>query len=54
MDFDIEKSALQIMKSGKRQLTKGIELLSQGRIKFLEEKENSLYLQYWKQIPLNK
>ena len=27
MEFDMEKCAMLIMKSGKRQLTKGIELL---------------------------
>ena len=42
--FGIEKYAMLIMKSGKRHLTPGIELLNQGKIKTLEEKETNKYL----------
>ena len=39
MEFAIEKCAVLIMKSGKRQFTEGIELPNQGKIRTLGEKE---------------
>ena len=42
--FGIEKRAMFIMKSRKRQITEGIELLNQERIRTLGEKENYMYL----------
>ena len=43
MEFVIEKCAILITKSGKRQITEGIELLNQERIKTLGEMENYKY-----------
>ena len=43
MEFGIEKCAMLIMKSGKRQITEGIELLSQKSIRTLREKETYEY-----------
>ena len=40
MEFGIEKCAMLIMKNGKRQITVGIELSNQERIRTLGEKEN--------------
>ena len=39
MEFDIEKCAMLVMKSGKRHLTDGMELPSQDKIRTLGEKE---------------
>ena len=39
MEFSIEKRSMLIMRSGKRQMTKGIELLNQEEIRTFEEKE---------------
>ena len=39
MEFGREKCAMQIMKSRKRQMTEGIELPNQGKIRMLGEKE---------------
>ena len=39
MEFDIEKCAMPIMRSGKQQMTKGMELPNQERIRTLGEKE---------------
>ena len=44
MEFDIEKCAMLIMKSGKRQITEGIELPNQERTRTLVEKETYKYL----------
>ena len=41
MEFGIEKCAMLIMKSGKRQLTDGMELPNKDKIKTLETKLNS-------------
>ena len=41
--FVIEKCAMLIMKKGKRETTKGIELSTQKSIRKLEEKENYKY-----------
>ena len=38
MEFGIEKCSMLIMRSGKRQITEGIELLNQERIRTLREK----------------
>ena len=38
-EFDIEKRALLVMKSGKRHLTEGIELQNQDKIRTLAENE---------------
>ena len=39
MEFGREKCTMLIMKSGERQITEGIELPNQERIKILEEKK---------------
>ena len=44
MEFGIEKCTILIMKSGKREKTKGIELPNQEIIRTLGEKENYIYL----------
>ena len=44
MDFGIEKCDMLIMTCGKRQITEGIELPNQERIRTLGEKENYKYL----------
>ena len=43
-EFGIEKCAILIMKSGKRQMTEGIELRNQEKIRMLEEKVSYKYL----------
>ena len=40
MEFFIEKYAMQIMRSVKRQMTEGIELTNQGKIRTFREKGN--------------
>ena len=44
MEFGIKKSAMQKLKSGKRQITEGIELLHQEKIRSLRENKNYKYL----------
>ena len=44
MEFDIEKCAMLVMKSGKRHLTDGMELPNQDKIRTLGEKETYKYL----------
>ena len=44
MEFDIEKYAILVMKSGKWHLTEGIELPNQDKIRTLEEKKTYKYL----------
>ena len=44
MEFGIEKCAMLIMKSGKRQITEGTELPNQERNRTLGEKEDYKYL----------
>ena len=44
MEFGKEKCAMLIMKSGKRQMTKEIELQNQEKIRTLGEKETYKYL----------
>ena len=44
MEFDMEKCAMQVMKSGKRHLTDRMELPNQDKIRTLEEKETYKYL----------
>ena len=44
MEFGIEKCAMLVMKSGKRHLTDGIELLNKDKIKSLAENETYKYL----------
>ena len=44
MAFSIEKCAILIMKSGKQQMTEGIELPNQEKIRTLGEKETYKYL----------
>ena len=39
IEFDIEKCAMLVMNSGKRQLTDGMELPSKDKIKTLAENE---------------
>ena len=43
VDFSIEKCAMLAMKSGKRQLTDGMELPNQDKIKTLAENETYNY-----------
>ena len=44
MEFGIEKCAMVVMKSGKWQLTDGMELPNQDKIKALTENETYKYL----------
>ena len=44
IEFDIEKSAMLVMKSGKRHMTDRIEQLNHDRIRTLKEKETYKYL----------
>ena len=44
MEFGIEKCAVQVMKSGKRHLTEGMELANQDKIRTIGEKEPYKYL----------
>ena len=44
MEFGIEKCAMLVMKSGKRQLTDGMELPNQDKIKTLAKNETYKYL----------
>ena len=44
MEFGMEKYAMLIMKSGKQQMTEGIELPNQRKIRTLGEKETYKYL----------
>ena len=44
MEFGFEKCALLVMKSGKRNLTDGIELPNQDKIRILAENETYKYL----------
>ena len=44
MEFGLEESAMLVMKSGKRHLTDGMELLNQGKIRTLVENETYKYL----------
>ena len=44
MEFGIEKSAMLVMKSGKRQLTDGMELPNKDKIKMPAENETYKYL----------
>ena len=44
MEFGIEKGAMLVMKSGKRQLTDGMELPNKDKIKTLAENETYKYL----------
>ena len=44
MEFGIEKCAMLVMKSGKRLLTDGMELLNKDKIKTLAENETYKYL----------
>ena len=43
MEFGLEKCALLIMKSGKPQMTEGMELPNQEKIRRLGEKETYMY-----------
>ena len=45
MEFEIEKCAMPVMKSGKRHLIDGIELPNQDKIKTLAENETYKYLE---------
>ena len=48
MEFDIEKCARPVMKSDKRYLTDGMELLNKDKIRTLGEKETYKYLEILK------
>ena len=45
MDFGIEKCAMLVIKSGKRYVTDGMELLNQDKIRMRGEKETYKYLE---------
>ena len=45
MEFGIEKCTMLIMRSRKRQISEGIELPNQDRIRMLGEKETYKYLE---------
>ena len=45
MEFDIEKCAMLIMKSGKRQMTKGTERPNQDKIRTPRKQETYKYLE---------
>ena len=45
MEFGIEKCAMLVMKSGKRYMTKGVQLPNQAVIRMLGEKETYKYLE---------
>ena len=44
MEFGLEKCDMLVMKSGKRRITDGMELLNQDKIRTLGEKETYKYL----------
>ena len=44
MEFDIEKCAMQVIKSGKWHLTDGMELPNENKIRTLGENETYKYL----------
>ena len=50
MEFGIEKCAMFIMKSGKREVAEGMKNAVGG----LETKKTKITLEYWKQISANK
>ena len=54
MEFGIEKYAMLIIKSRKRQITERIKLPNPEGIRTLGEKENYEYLEYWKWKLTNK
>ena len=43
MEFGIEKCAMLVMKSGKRHMTDGMELLNHDKIRTLRENETYKY-----------
>ena len=45
---------MQIMKSGKRRMTEGMELLNQEEITPFREKESKNTREYWKLTPSDK
>ena len=44
MEFDVEKCAMQVLKSVKRHMTEGVELPNKEKIRTLREKETYRYL----------
>ena len=54
MEFGIQKCAMQVMKSGKRHLTDGMELPNQDKIRTLGEKETFKYLGIFKQVEMKE
>ena len=54
MEFGIEKWAMLVMKSGKRQLADGMELPNQHKIKTLAENETYNIWASWRLTPSNK
>ena len=59
MEFGVEKSAMLLMKNGKRKIPEGIELSNQERIRTFRESEDYMYLGIFeadtiKQIKLEK
>ena len=45
MEFGIEKCAMLMMKSGKQQMTEGIDLPNHGKFRALGKKETYIYLE---------
>ena len=53
MEFSIEKCTMLITKSGKRHMTKGIEIPNQDKIRTPGESKPTNTCEYWKRTPLN-
>ena len=54
MEFGIEKCAMLIMKSGKRHLTKGMELQNQDKFRTLGNNGTYKYWEFWRLTSSNK
>ena len=53
IEFTIEKCAMQIMKSKKRQLTEKIEMTNQEKSEHSKQWKQTNTWEYWKQTPSN-
>ena len=51
MEFGIEKCTMVIMKSGKRQITEGIELSNKEKSECSEKRKLTNTWKYWKRTP---
>ena len=54
MEFSSKKYTMQLMKSGKREITEGIELPNQEGFRKLWEKENYKYPRIFEMDTINK